>query len=521
MWQNVLYVTLPLVGIVLGWIIRRIYAGFQLSSEEQKAERIRQNAVQEAEAEKKEILLNAKDELIRERDRQEKENRAYRSEVQRYESRVSKKEEELDAQMKECARHEESVKKRESAAIESEKKLERALVNCELKLKEKIAEIQSELERVSEMSKEEAKALIIKSLEEEAKHDAQSLLNKIEEDAKLNAEKRAREILVTCIQRLASETTGDVTAIAVSLPSDEMKGRIIGREGRNIRALETLTGADIVIDDTPEAVVISCFDPIRKEIAKESLERLVTDGRIHPARIEEVVQKVTNDVEKKIYEEGERCLFDLGIHNMPTEGIRALGRLYFRTSYGQNVLYHSKEAAKLAAEIAAEVGADRELAMRAALLHDIGKGAESNSEQNHAEIGADMAKKWGEDERVVHAIAAHHNDIEPATLEAVIVQIADAISASRPGARRMSNDNYIKRLENLEAIAEKFEGVSKAYAIQAGRELRVLVNDSKVKDIEVKALASDIARQIEDNLNYPGRIRLTMIRETRVIEYAR
>ncbi|MBQ9626851.1 MAG: ribonuclease Y, partial [Treponema sp.] len=342
-----------------------------------------------------------------------------------------------------------------------------------------------------------------------------------EQEAQLNAEKKARDILVTTIQRIATETTGDITVSTVSLPSDEMKGRIIGREGRNIRALETLTGVDIIIDDTPEAVVISCFDPVRKEIAKQSLERLISDGRIHPARIEEIVQKVTREVQNKIYEEGEKALFDLGIHNMPTEGVRALGRLYFRTSYGQNVLVHSKEVAEIAGLLAAELGADRELAKRAAILHDIGKGAETDSDQNHAEVGAEIARKMGEVPQVVNAIGAHHNDIEPSSLEAVIVQIADAISAARPGARRETVDNYVNRLENLEKIAEGFTGVEKAYAIQAGRELRILVNNEKIADGEVKELARKIAKQIESDLRYPGRIKLTMLRETRIVEYAR
>ncbi|MBQ3825408.1 MAG: ribonuclease Y, partial [Spirochaetaceae bacterium] len=378
-----------------------------------------------------------------------------------------------------------------------------------------------ELERISGLTQQEAKNLIIKNLENDARHDAQALLNKIDQDAQINAEKKAREILVTTIQRLATETTSDITVTTVSLPSDEMKGRIIGREGRNIRTLETLTGVDIIIDDTPEAVVISCFDPVRKEIAKESLERLVTDGRIHPARIEEIVQKVTREVQQKIYEEGEKALFDLGIHNMSQEGVRAIGRLYFRTSYGQNVLTHSKEVALLAGMLASEVGANRELAKRAAMLHDIGKGAENDSDQNHAEVGAEMARKMGEDANVINAIAAHHNDVEPQSIEAVLVQIADAISASRPGARRETVDNYIKRLENLEETAEKFSGVEKAYAIQAGRELRILVNNEKIRDSEVKELAKQIAKQIETDLRYPGRIKLTMIRETRIIEYAR
>ena len=378
-----------------------------------------------------------------------------------------------------------------------------------------------ELERISGLTAQEAKNLIIQNLENEAKHDAQALLNKIEQEAQLTSEKKAREILVSTIQRIATETTSDITVATVSLPSDEMKGRIIGREGRNIRTLETLTGVDIIIDDTPEAVVISCFDPVRKEIAKVSLERLISDGRIHPARIEEIVQKVTREIQNKIYEEGEKVLFDLGIHNMSQDGVRALGRLYFRTSYGQNVLNHSKEVAIIAGMLAAEIGANRELAKRAAVLHDIGKGAENDSDQNHAEVGMDMARKMNEDAKVVNAVGAHHNDIEPTSIEAIIVQIADAISAARPGARRETMDNYVKRLENLESIAESFNGVEKAYAIQAGRELRVLVNNEKIPDIEVKDLARNIAKQIESDLRYPGRIKITMIRETRIIEYAR
>ena len=504
------YIGLPLAGLILGWTIRWLYARFQLSASEQRAERVKQDAIKEAEAQKKEILLEAKDQLIRERNQQERENRERRAEVQRYEARVNKKEEIADQKVADCEKKEKEFADRAAAM----QKRENLLVDKE-------DELRKELERISGLSPQEAKNLIIKSLENEAKHDAQVIINKIEQDALIAAEKKAREILITSIQRIAAETTSDVTVTAVSLPSDEMKGRIIGREGRNIRALETLTGVDIIIDDTPEAVVISCFDPVRKEIAKESLERLISDGRIHPARIEEIVQKVTREVQNKIYEEGERTLFELGIHNMPTDGVRALGRLYFRTSYGQNVLHHSKEVAMLASAIAAEVGADRELAKRAALLHDIGKGAENESDQNHAEVGAEMARKMGEDPRVVNAVASHHNDIDPSTVEAVIVQIADAISAARPGARRETVDNYVKRLENLESIAEGFAGVEKAYAIQAGRELRILVNNEKIADGAVKQLASNIAKQIETDLRYPGRIRLTMIRETRIVEYAR
>ncbi len=506
----ILYIALPVVGIVFGWIIRWIYARFQLTASEQKAERVKQDAIREAEAQKKEILLNAKDELIRERNQQEKENRERRAEVQRYEARVNKKEELLDQKAAEFEKNEKEYAERKAAM---EKK--------EIALSKQEELYRQELERISGLSAQEAKDLIIKNLENDARHDAQALINKIEQDAQLTAEKKAKDILITTLQRIAPETTSDITVTTVSLPSDEMKGRIIGREGRNIRTLETLTGVDIIIDDTPEAVVISCFDPVRKEIAKESLERLISDGRIHPARIEEVVQKVTHEVQNKIYEEGEKALFDLGIHNMNTEGIRALGRLYFRTSYGQNVLTHSKEVAMAASMIAAEVGANRELAKRAAVLHDIGKGAETDSDQNHAEVGAEIARKMGEEPRVVNAIGAHHNDIPAETVEAIIVQIADAISAARPGARRETIDNYVKRLENLEAIAEAFPGVEKAYAIQAGRELRILVNNEKIPDSDVKELARNIAKQIENDLRYPGRIRLTMIRETRIIEYAR
>ena len=508
--QYIWFIILPIAGIVLGWTIRWLYARFQLSASEQKAERVKQDAIREAEAQKKEILLNAKDELIRERNQQERENRERRAEIQRFEAKVNKKEELLEQRAADFEKSEKELAEQKNALTKREEALAK---------QEEMYRV--ELEKISGLSAQEAKELIIKNLENEARHDAQGLINKIEQEAQLTAEKKAKDVLITTIQRIAPEVTSDITVTTVSLPSDEMKGRIIGREGRNIRTLETLTGVDIIIDDTPEAVVISCFDPVRKEIAKESLERLISDGRIHPARIEEIVLKVTHEIQNKIYEEGEKALFDLGIHNMNADGVRALGRLYFRTSYGQNVLTHSKEVAMAASMLAAEIGVDRELAKRAAILHDIGKGAETDSDQNHAEVGAEMARKMGEDARVVNAIGAHHNDIQAETLEAVIVQIADAISAARPGARRETIDNYVKRLENLEAIAEGFNGVEKAYAIQAGRELRILVNNEKIPDNEVKDLARNIAKQIESDLRYPGRIRLTMIRETRIIEYAR
>ncbi len=505
-----LLIVLPVAGIVVGWTIRWIYARFQLSAAEQKAARVKQDAQNEAEAIKKEARYQAKEELNQERKQQELENRERRKEVQQYESRVQKKEELVEQKNLEIEKREKELQERNAV-----------LDKREAQTAAKEEELRTELEHISGLTAEQAKALIIKNLENEARHDAQVLLNKIDQEAQVAAEKKARDVLITAMQRLSTETTSDVTVATVSLPSDEMKGRIIGREGRNIRTLETLTGVDIIIDDTPEAVVISCFDPVRKEIARVALERLITDGRIHPARIEEIVQKVTREIQQKIYEEGEKTLFDLGIANMPQDGVRAIGRLYFRTSYGQNVLTHSKEVAELASIIAAEVGANRELAKRAALLHDIGKGAETDTDQNHAEVGAEMARKMGEDPKVINAIAAHHNDCEAQTLEAVIVQIADAISAARPGARRETVDNYVKRLENLEEIARKFEGVEQAYAIQAGRELRILVNNEKIPDADVKDLAKNIAKQIENDLRYPGKIKITMIRETRIIEYAR
>ncbi|MCL2880458.1 MAG: ribonuclease Y [Treponema sp.] len=505
-----LYFILPLAGLIFGWIIRWLYARFQLTASEQRAERIRQDAIKEAEAKKKDILLEAKEQVIRDRNQQERETRERRAELQRLERRVLQKEDVIDRKTAQIEKTEQQLEDKEKSFQERE--------NALGKEEERY---RAELERISGLSAEEAKALIISTLENEAKHDAQSLINKIEQEANLAGEKKARDILVATIQRLATEVTGDVTVASVTLPNDEMKGRIIGREGRNIRALETLTGVDIIIDDTPEAVVISCFDPVRREIARVSLERLITDGRIHPARIEEIVAKVSKDISQKIFEEGEKVLFDLGIHNIKQDAIRALGRLYFRTSYGQNVLYHSKEVAVIAGMLASEIGCNRDLAKRGALLHDIGKGVESDSDQNHAEIGMEMARKMGEDPRIINAIGSHHNDIEPICVESVIVQIADAISAARPGARKETLDNYIKRLENLENVATGFTGVDKAYAIQAGRELRILVNNETVSDEQSRDLAKEIAKKIENDLRYPGRIKVTIIRETRITEYAR
>jgi ribonuclease Y len=505
-----LFVIIPLIGLILGWIIRWLYARFQLSSSEQKAERVIQEALRDAEAKKKEALLEAKDKIIRERNQLERETRERRVELQRLERRLMQKEENLEKRLESVENQERSVVNRERGLLDREKELDLE--------QEKWTK---ELERISGLTAAEAKKLLIQSLENEAMHEAQVKINLIEQEAQVTADRKARDIIVSTIQRIATDVSSEVTVSTVSLPNDEMKGRIIGREGRNIRTLETLTGVDIIIDDTPEAVVISCFDPIRKEIARVSLERLISDGRIHPARIEEIVQKVTKEISQTIYEEGEKVLFELGIHNMTPEGTRALGRLHFRTSYGQNVLSHSKEVALIAGALAAEIGADIESCKRAALLHDIGKGVETDGDGNHAEIGMELARKIGEDPSVVNAVGAHHNDVEPESLEAVVVQIADAISASRPGARRETLDNYLKRLENLERIAEGFQGVDKAYAIQAGREVRIMVNNDEVNDDGAKILAKNIAKKIESELKYPGRIKVTIIRETRIVEYAR
>lgn len=504
------YISLPLVGLAIGWLIRLAYAKYQLSSSEQKSIRLKKDAVKEAEQEKKNILLEAQSQILRERKQNEKEVRERRSEISRLETRLQQKEDNLDLRSQEL---EDKKKKISFTEKEIEKK--------EIALSEDEQKLRIELERISGLTQEDAKKLIIASLENDAKHDAQGLINKIEAEAKSTAERKARDILVTTIQRLSTDVSSEITVTSVSLPNDEMKGRIIGREGRNIRTLETLTGVDIIIDDTPEAVVISCFDPIRKVIAKVALERLISDGRIHPARIEEVVQKVAKEIGQTIDEEGEKILYDLGVHDVKPEIVKGLGRLHFRTSYGQNVLAHSKEVAIIAGMIASEVGANIQLAKRAALFHDLGKGMETDGEGNHAEMGAELCRRMGEDAALINAVGGHHNDIELTTVEGIIVQVADAISAARPGARRETIDNYIKRLENLEKIAMSFDGVEKVFAIQAGRELRIMVNNEVVSDNKSRDLAKDIAKRIEDELKYPGRIRVTIIRETRVVEYAR
>ena len=505
-----LYLLVGIVGIAIGYGGRCIYAKLKLTSAEQRAKVLEENALKNADAKAKEIILETRDILLKEQQQQESEARDRRAELQKSERRLQQKEENLERKQQENDSVARQLGEREKALKAKEEGADR-----------REAQLGEEYERVAQMTREEAKNILIEGMKAEAEHEGQVYINKIEQEAQLSADKKARDIIITSIQRLATEVSGEITTTSVTLPSDEMKGRIIGREGRNIRTLETLTGVDIIIDDTPEAVVISCFDPVRKEIARVALERLVQDGRIHPARIEEVVNKVSKEIGRVIVDEGEKVIFDLGIHNMGTELVRALGRLHFRTSYGQNVLLHSKEVAVLAGMIASEVGADADLAMRGGLLHDIGKGAETESEANHAELGAELVKRLGEDPKVVNCVLSHHNDAEPICIEAIIVQIADAISAARPGARRESLDNYIKRLEALEGIAKGFDGVDNAYAVQAGRELRILVNSDAVNDEGAKKIARGIAERIEAELRYPGKIKVTIIRETRVVEYAK
>jgi ribonuclease Y len=499
-----------LLGGAAGFIIRLMIAKSSLVSAEKRAELILREAKLEAESQKKEMLLEAKTFLIQERNNFEKETKDRRIELQRLENRLIQKEEQFEKRFND-------VEQKERVLATQEKEYQEKTVALE-QLQTKW---HTELERISGLTQDEAKKMLIKEMEDIAKQEATKSINRIEEEAKRTANKKAQEIVVTTIQRIASEVTADATTATVALPNDEMKGRIIGREGRNIRTLETLIGVDIIIDDTPEAVVISCFDPVRREIAKRALTRLVTDGRIHPARIEEVISKVINEVNEIIYDEGEKAVLTLGLPGISSEGIINIGRLYFRTSYGQNVLNHSIEVASIAGTLAAELNCDVNLAKRSGLMHDIGKGAASEGDSSHTEAGMDLAKKMGESDKVINAIMSHHGDVEPNCLESILVQCADAISASRPGARRESLDSYIKRLENLENIAESYDGVEKAFAIQAGREVRVILNNAGTDDASAEVIAREIATRIESELKYPGKIKVTVIRESRFIEYAR
>ena len=498
------------IGFVIGYFYRKNVAEAKVEKAEDAVKRLYDEAQKKAEEIRKEKVLEAKEEVIKIKADAEKENRERRAELQRTERRLFQREESLDKKL-------EGVESREQALNERTKKLDK--VEEELNLLYKKQE--EELERISGITLDEAKAMVLDRAEQEAKHDAAIMLREIEQQTREEADKRARDIVSLAIQRCAADHVAEATVSVVPLPNDEMKGRIIGREGRNIRALETATGVDLIIDDTPEAVILSAFDPVRREIARISLEKLIMDGRIHPARIEEMVEKARKEVDAQIREAGEAAVLEVGIHGLHHELVRYLGRMRYRTSYGQNVLRHSIEVAHLAGIMAAEIGANVQLAKRAGLLHDIGKSIDHEVEGSHAQIGADLAKKYRENNAVIHCIMAHHGDVDPNSIEAVLVQAADAISAARPGARRETLEAYIKRLEKLEEIANSFEGVDYSYAIQAGREVRIIVKPERVSDTETVVMAKDIAKRIESELEYPGQIKVNVIRETRTVDYAK
>ena len=491
-------------------MVRKIIAEAKITNAEELARKLIADAEKEAETLKKEQLLEAKEEVHRLRNEFEKEARERRNEQQRIERRLIQKEESLDRKLEAIEKKEELLNRRDEDIKRHQEYIH------ELYEKQK-----KELERMSGFTAEEAKEILFNDIRKEIEKEAAVMVKEIEAQAKDEADKKAREIITCAIQKCAADHVTDTTVSVVQLPNDEMKGRIIGREGRNIRTLETLTGIDLIIDDTPEAVILSGFDPIRREIARIALEKLIADGRIHPARIEEMVEKSKKEVDIKIREHGEQATFETGVHGVHPEMIKYLGRLNYRTSYGQNVLKHSIEVAQLAASMADELGADAKIARRAGLLHDIGKAVDHEMEGNHVQIGISIARKYRESQEVIHAIWAHHNDIEPTTIEAVLVQAADAISAARPGARRETLEAYIKRLEQLEEIASSFSGVDKSYAIQAGREIRIMVKPEDVSDTDIVFIAKNISKRIEEELDYPGQIKINVIRETRAIEYAK
>ena len=502
-----------IILIVIGFIQRAMInkaSKNRIESLQKEAEGVLEDAKKESEALKKEVILEEKEEAHKLRNDLEKESRERRSELQRLERRLLQREESLDKKSDLLEKKEEGLNDR---VIEIE--------NIENGVKSLYEEQRSELERISNLTTEEARKILLDQVNREVKHEAAIMIKDVESKAKEESDKRAREIITNAIQRCAADHVSESTVYVVALPNDEMKGRIIGREGRNIRTLETLTGVDLIIDDTPEAVILSSFDPIRREVARIALEKLIVDGRIHPARIEEMVERAMKDVENDIKEEGEQATFETGVHGLHPEVIKLLGRLKYRTSYGQNVLKHSIEVAYLAGLMASELGLDVNLARRAGLLHDIGKGVDQEYEGPHALIGGDLAKKYHESPAVVNAISAHHGDVEMQTLEAVLVQAADAISAARPGARRETLEAYIKRLEKLEEIATSYEGVEKSYAIQAGREIRIMVKPDQVDDAGAVEMARNIVKNIEEQLEYPGQIKINVIRETRAVDYAK
>ncbi len=499
-----------LLGLFFGYVYRRNVAEAKIAKAEDAVKKLYDDAQRRAEEIKKEKVLEAKEEVYKIRSESERENRERRSELQRTERRLFQREELLDKKM-------DGIEQREKLLGDKETELGRAEQEVAAMHNQQLAE----LEKISGLSMDAAKEILLSNVEREAQHDAAILIRDIEARTKEEADKRARNIISLAIQRCAADQVAETTVSVVPLPNDEMKGRIIGREGRNIRALETATGVDLIIDDTPEAVILSGFDPVRREIARIALEKLIMDGRIHPARIEEMVEKAKKEVDTQIREAGEQAVLEVGVNGLHHELVRYLGRMRYRTSYGQNVLRHSIEVAHLAGIMAAEIGANVTLAKRAGLLHDIGKSIDHEVEGSHAQIGADLAKKFRENNQIVHAIQAHHGDVDATTIEAVLVQAADAISAARPGARRETLETYIKRLEKLEEIANSFEGVDTSYAIQAGREIRIIVKPDRINDSDTVMMAREIAKRIETELEYPGQIKVSVIRETRTVDYAK
>ena len=498
------------LGSGIGYLARKKTAEKAMISAEFRAQEIVLEAEKGAEAVKKEKLLEAKEEVHQLRSELDKEVRERRNEVQRHEKRILQKEETLDRKSDNLEKKEELLSKKVKECSDKQMDIEK-LYDSQVQ----------ELERISGLTIEEAKSQLLADIEKDVKHETIKIIKDIESRAKEDGNKKAREIIAYAIQKCAADYVAESTVSVVNLPNDEMKGRIIGREGRNIRALETMTGVDLIIDDTPEAVILSSFDPIRREVARLALEKLIVDGRIHPARIEEMVDKARKEIDQQIKEEGENACFDAGVHNLHPELVRLLGRLKYRTSYGQNVLRHSIEVSYLAGIMAAELGADVRIAKRAGLVHDIGKAVDHEVEGTHIEIGMNLLKKYKESNEVIHAMSTHHGDYEPETLEAVLVTAADAISAARPGARRETLETYIKRLEALETIANTYEGVEKSFAIQAGREIRVMVLPEQVSDDNMILVAREIRKRIEDELDYPGQIKVSIIRETRAVEYAK